>query len=57
MLEAIVAQLLIVYSVNVLLVVTDFSEFAQFFQCFLQMVVDQNFPQIFRTQKRFLDVI
>ena len=32
-------QLLIVYSVNVLLVVTAFPELAQFFQCFLQMIV------------------
>ena len=32
-------QLLIVYSVNVLLVVAAFSELAQFFQCFLQMIV------------------
>ena len=31
-------QLLVVYSVNVLLVVTAFSELAQFFQCFLQMI-------------------
>ena len=39
LLDAIVVQLLIVYSFNVLLVVTAFSEFAQFFQCFLQMIV------------------
>ena len=32
-------QFLIVYSVTVLLVVTAFSELAQFFQCFLQMIV------------------
>ena len=32
-------QLLIVYSANVLLVVTAFSELAQFFQSFLQMIV------------------
>ena len=31
-------QLLIVYSVNVLLVLTAFSELAQFFQCFLQII-------------------
>ena len=39
MLEAIVVQLLMVYSVNVLPVVTAFSELAQFFQWFLQMIV------------------
>ena len=32
-------QLLIAYSVNVLLIVTAFSELAQFFPCFLQMIV------------------
>ena len=32
-------HLLIAYSVNVLLVVTAFSELAQFFQCFLQTIV------------------
>ena len=32
-------QLLIVYSVNSLLVVTAFSELAQYFQYFLQMIV------------------
>ena len=33
-------QLLIVYSVTFLLVVTAFYELAQFFQCFLQMIVN-----------------
>ena len=32
-------QLLIVYSINVLLVVTVFPELSQFFQCFLQIIV------------------
>ena len=36
----IAVQLLPVYSVNVLLVVTALSELAQFVQCFLQMIVD-----------------
>ena len=36
----ITVQLLRVYSVNVLLVVTALSELAQFVQCFLQMIVD-----------------
>ena len=39
MLEAIIVQLLIVYSLNVLLVVTAFSELTPFFQCFLQIIV------------------
>ena len=37
--EAIAVQLLIAYFVNVLLVVTAFSEIAQFFTWFLQMIV------------------
>ena len=44
LLEAIVVQLLIVYSVNVLLAVTAFSELAQFFQYVLQIIVDKSFP-------------
>ena len=36
----IAVQLLLVYSVNVLLVVTALSELTQFVQCFLQMIVD-----------------
>ena len=33
-------QLLTAYSINVSLVVTDFSELVQFFQYFLQAIVD-----------------
>ena len=40
--EAIIAQLLIVYSVNVLLVVTGFSQLAQLFQYFLQIIVEHR---------------
>ena len=36
----IAVQLLLVYSVNILLMVTALSELAQFVQCFLQMIVD-----------------
>ena len=43
-------QLLIVYSVNVLLVVTAFSELAQIFQCFLQMIVDDHLHDPGRTR-------
>ena len=49
-------QLLVVYFVNVSLVATSFSQIAQFFQYFLQMIVGTKF-QLILTALIFFDQI